>query len=107
MTPAEHAALQEALAKGRREVALDPLELRAHVALEVATDALLDALKADRDRLLAENARLGGWVEQIAAQHRTVEMDDDTANDADWEGGFNIIVDEARALLTELEGAKT
>lgn len=40
-----------------------------------------------------------GFVEHLAAQKLTEEMDDDLKLQADYEGGYNIIVKDAREYL--------
>lgn len=65
-------------------------------AYEAGRDACAEA-----ERLRKENERLRSFVERVAAQKTWNEFDDEEeASDADWEGGFARLVDDARAALT-------
>ena len=43
-------------------------------------------------------------LEEIAKQHTSEEMDDDDEPDPDYEGGYDVIVELARAALPEAGG---
>ena len=108
MTPAEHAALREALAKAE-DLTDDSVDEFFSVARNHLPGILaeLDALKADRDRLLAENARLReGLAVTREGVHAAKAMVEQRGFIPDWDW-LRSIRRKADALLTELEGAKT
>jgi hypothetical protein len=64
-------------------------------------DAPASYLHADFARKLErERDRYRKALEEIAAQFLSDEMDDDTSENADWEGGYEAIVKIARAALS-------
>lgn len=82
-------------------------EEKAMVALLIAAWAADDCLGQDACKraadmittLSASNGALVAALEGIASQKLTSEMDEEMSADADFEGAYDIIIDQARAAL--------
>jgi hypothetical protein len=62
---------------------------------------LHDTLRAERDALAARVERLEGALREIARQKKTDELDTEyDVEVADFEGGYDMCVDRARAALS-------